>query len=338
MKTHALLSALMLLVIQVSTHAQTAPPSDHDDGGEAITTITTTPTEIRGDSQGPIGYCGGVTIEFTDEEPIYSRSGGFKINATYEASIPSSWRTVINFAIAEWESVLRSRGVNPAIYPITFRRVDLGKDGPLARAYTQPNNSSGVLVRAEIEFNTNTQISWFIDPTPASDSDVPTSNGFDLLTVVRHELGHTVGWTGRSSNPRVVPLVSGNTFDPNRLNIGLDPAGTNHANEVLHPGELMLPSIWQRTRRSIALYPTGAMVARAFEYQIPMQFADPAFTGSPNGSAVAPWRSFAEANASGSSTFPILLAPRTFTVPPGATYGNIRQFVPARGGSIVTTP
>ena len=122
-----------------------------------------------------------------------------------------------------------------------------------------------------------------MDATPADDVEFASNPpaGFELLSVARHELGHAFGWTESS---RVTTLVSGGIFDTSRLNIAVVDGGS-HANGGEHPNELMQPSIGTRTRRGIALYPTAAMVSRAYEYRIPMNFVDPAFGGTPTGSA-----------------------------------------------------
>lgn len=300
-----------------------------------VSTVTLTPLEVGGQGDVPVAVCGGVSIINVVGAPPRMISGNFMILTTYEPSIPASWRPVINYAVNEWNQVLQSQGVNPSLYPITFRRIDMGSAGPLAQAVTYWNGS-GQLSHTTIEFNS--RYYFFVDPTPEDDSDVPFSDGYDLLSTVRHELGHAVGWVGRS-NIRIDPLVDGSIFDTSRLNIALHSTDdTSHTNGTVHPGELMQPSIGASTRRSIAMYPTVAMVARAFEYRIPMEFADPSFIGSPDGSAAYPWRSFTEANAAGSSSLPILLAPQEFHVSPQSIFGRNHTLVAARGGATVTSP
>jgi hypothetical protein len=150
--------------------------------------------------------------------------------------------------------------------------------------------------------------------------------------VARHELGHAFGWISHSD--RVGSLVAGGTFDAIRLNIGVVDGGS-HADPGAHHAELMEPRIGLGQRRGIALYPTVALVSRAFEYRIPMRFVDPAYPGDASGDAWAPWRSFTEADGGTPADMPLLLAPQTFTVPRGAQFSTRHVIQSARGGAVI---
>jgi len=258
-------------------------------------------------------------------------SGDFQFNVTYEETVPANWRPVIDFAVSEWDQLIRSRGFRDGTYPITVRRVALAGNNVLAYAVTDWENN-GNLRGAEIVFNT--RFNFFADRTPATSDDLP-SDQFDLLTLARHELGHAIGWEG-TENPRVAAVVANDVLDAARLNIGLNPNDAAHTSSEIHPGDVMNPYIWSGVRRSIALYPTASGPARAFGNLTAMQYVDAGFSGTPSGSVTAPWRSFTEANSSGSSSLPLLLAPRTFPVSASSIFNSNRLFTAARGGAVMS--
>lgn len=303
-----------------------------DDRPRLLETILTQP---RADTEplGAVAFCGGVIATAVDEPPAQVDAGPFQIQATFDASIPAAWQVPIDFAIAEWESVIVDNGGRTGPYPITFEAAPLG--GALAVAHTFFSATSGDLLRATITFDP--RFAWFADQTPAS-GGVPDRQ-FDLLTVTRHELGHALGWVG-AANPRVAALISDATFDAPRLNIALAPdAGggidDGHASADAHPGEVMQSSLGAGSRRFIALYPTAALPSRAFENRSAMEFVDPTFVGVSDGSATAPWRSVQQALAQGDGRVPLLLAPTRFFVPAGTVFSQPREIIAARGGASI---
>ena len=54
----------------------------------------------------------------------------------------------------------------------------------------------------------STAPTWFVDPTPATEGDVPTGQA-DLLSVATHELGHVLGF---GTAPRFMRLAEGGTL------------------------------------------------------------------------------------------------------------------------------
>jgi hypothetical protein len=277
--------------------------------------------------------CSGPRIITVKDEPtrmVVPAGGGFTITLTFDATVPAAHRPVIQFAVNEWDAVLQSSGVNPANYPITVR-YGAPNPGALATTYTTYAVPSGVLRRADMVIDPNQ--TWYVDPNPADDVEFGNNPppGFDLLSVVRHELGHALGWLD-NGNGRIALLVASGVFDGSRLNIAM--VGS-HADGNAHPGELMQPTIGQRVRRGIALYPTVALVSRAFEYQMPMHFVDPNFGGTATGSAWAPWRSFQDAMNSAPGGVPLLLAPTTLTVSAGAAFSTPHTIQSARGGATI---
>jgi hypothetical protein len=294
--------------------------------------ILLAPMVTAGFSHAAGGRCGGVTVIIVTNEPspFQIQSGDFNIAVTFEANVPTADRAVIQYAVNEWNAILQSRGVNPGRYPITI-------------AYGQPNNpdalaatitsiAGGTLVGASIVFKADEP--WFVDPTPADDSEFGSNppTGSDLLSTARHELGHAFGWAITS---RTTSLVVNNVFDPARLNIAISFDGGLHADDTVDPNELMTPSIGPGTRRPIRLYPTATLVSRAFQYQIPMNFVDPANGGTQTGSAWEPWQTFQVAVAQAPAGIPLLLAPTTFAVPRNQPMSGPHTVHSARGGATV---
>ena len=120
----------------------------------------------------------------------------------------------------------------------------------------------------------------------------------DLLSVMRHEIGHALGWTGAfdpNVNTLVEELMNGNTFDGLRLNIAMDPNQTNHSDPAHHPNDLMNPSIGTELRLGVSLYPAASLPARAFDHTISMRYLDASNWFFQDGSADHPWRFLAQA-------------------------------------------
>ena len=314
---------LLVVVIQASLAAETPAeplrphPRSHmmDCPGPALTVLERAPEHLQ-------FQAGGTT---------------FTIVPQYDSTVSQAQRRVIQQAITEWNIILRSRGVNPGTWtiPITYMGSNATRLAQAAVSWLEPG---GVLASASINIFTNH--AWYIDTIPNDDVEFETNPppGFDLLTVMRHELGHAVGWLGPSGkvNSRTSTLVSNGVFDAARLNIGVVDGG-DHADPAAHPGEVMEPSLGQSTRRPIRLYPTAALVSRAYEYAIGMHFVDPAYTGTETGSAWQPWRSLPVATV-GSPEVPLLLAPTVHHVPAGQVFATPDRWDAARGGARIVAP
>ena len=228
----------------------------------------------------------------------------FSINVSFNANVTAPQRAVIQQAINEWTAIIRTRGDTPGNYPITF------SNGPLlaqlALTTTTFNMNNGNLISATIVIDNKVidnkaSTTWYIDPTPADDVEFrvtpptlpPTllPEGSDLLTVVRHELAHALGW---SDTKRVTDLLSNNVFDSARFNIGTVATGGRHTDPSIHAGDVMNPSLPDSVRRPLSLYPAATMLARAYSYDITMRFVDSAYTGEETGSANKPWNTLRE--------------------------------------------
>src|ERR1051325_9969719 len=277
------------------------------------------------------GTCGVTVVMLARPQTTEPQSGTFQITPSFNANVPAADRAVIQQALGEWDSILQSRGVNPASYSVAFMYGKTSSSTTLA-VTTVSYYADGTLAGASTVFSTN--FVWFVDPTPADDGEFGQNPpaGFDLLSVARHELGHAFGWAGTS---RVTGLVVNSVFDANRLNISLVAGAPAHADPAAHPNELMVPSIGPGTRRPIQLYPTGALLSRAYQYQIPMNFVDPANGGTQTGSAWQPWQTLQKALTQSPAEIPLLLAPARFGVSINQPLASSHTLLSARGGASV---
>ena len=275
-------------------------------------------------------------VKAANQPMLAAPLGNFHIVPEFSANISATQRVVIQQAINEWEALIQTRGFTAPNYPISFTNVPPLAILALADCYNSLDQGTGNLISAAIRIND--AVNWYVDPAPWDDMEFatpPLPEGTDLLSVMRHEIGHAVGWDALSY--RVSDLTTGNVFDAPRMNIGVVEGGS-HCNPALHPGELMQPRIGQSTRRPIRLYPTVALVARAHQYQIPMQFVDPTAAGLQFGTAWEPWQSLPTAMSLAPLDVTLLLAPNVFNVSHNQRFSARRSIVSARGGATIQAP
>jgi hypothetical protein len=295
------------------------------------------PSDAEGKQSPKIMHCSGPTlipVAHPSPQPSFAAAAeDFTIVPVFDNTTSAAQRAVIQQAVNDWNAILQSRGINPGTWnvPISYTGSNAALLANTGVSYSIP---SGALVSAGMTIFTN--YNWYVDPNPADDTEFQSSPpaGFDLLTVVRHELGHAVGWI---ASPRVSNLVSGAVFDPPRLNIQMPVGDIQHADPSAHPGEVMQPAIAPSTRRGIRLYPTAALVSRAYDYLIPMHFIDPGFGGTETGTVWQPWRSLPAASSQ-SPGLPLLLAPTTHQVSREQTFATPHRWEAARGGAVVSAP
>lgn len=256
----------------------------------------------------------------------------FSISPSFAANVTAQQQAVFQQAINEWTAIIRTTGVTPGNYPVAFSNGPL-TGGLLALTTTTFNSRSGDLISASIVFENGPGTTWYVDPNPADDVEfngAPPA-GSDLLTVARHELGHALGW---SDTKRVTDYLSGNVFDPTHLNIATALGVGRHTDPNIHTGDIMNPSLGPSIRRPISLYPAAAMVARAFLYDITMNFASSTYTGDETGSANEPWNTVRE----GADLAPfgqLLLIPGTYAETVPLTLSRPMTISVARGGRAI---
>ena len=255
-------------------------------------------------------------------------------------------------AAAEWAALSEVPGgmVNPA--PIHFQMGPL----PALPAETVTTwNASGVLQGSTVTIKTGNSYRWYVGCDAQSASsynasgqciDPVCADNTDFLSVMRHSIGHAIGWVGFAAstqgpqNPYLAGLISGNLFDPTRLKVTLlsgsspDPhpvvAGTNDVMEALNVSFIA-------ERRAISLYPDLSVIARAYNHTTVLRFIDrntPSATQ--NGSADFPWVSFAQADAQAPSGARIAVIPGTYDeVNPLVLNGTYTHLIIAGSGSAV---
>jgi hypothetical protein len=166
--------------------------------------------------------------------------------------------------------------------------------------------------------------------------EILEDRGVEVLLV---NARHVKSVPGRKSafaptNALISALMTGTTFDTNRLNIAMDPALTSHSSTAAFPNELMDPVIPRGLRRPITLYPAASLPAREINDDISMKYVDGGNTGTEDGTADFPWSTPTEAVASEPANTPLLMIPGTYTESPLAiTEAHIIQA--ANGSDVV---
>jgi hypothetical protein len=278
-------------------------------------------------------------VTYVPELPQRVEGAPFSFAVTWDPTINShpGWQTVIQQAINEWQSVLTDDGCSANPLPLYVRARSMGGQLlALTNAYSSGVNGCIVFDTLSV----NTDFTWFVDPTPWDDSEFTSGAppaGYDLLTVIRHELGHAVGWTLTSKNSS---LMADSTFAPQRLNLlTTTTRGVGwHVNPDWLPNDLMVPSIGQSVRRPIRPYPDVAGPARGFDGAMTMGFIDPGNAGAELGTPSFPWRTIPLAFGSAPAGWTLMLAGTTHHVAQYSLFNVNRTIDAVRGGASVVAP
>ncbi len=159
-------------------------------------------------------------------------------------------------------------------------------------------------------------------------------NGDRIITTVPSATIFTYAQTGPNAISGGGSASAGAVAAP-RLNIPVVFASGLHTDPGWRPNDLMVPTIGQATRRPISLYPAASLVARAYEYTVPMQYVDPTFAGEETGTAVQPWQTVLRACAFSPLGTPLILSNATHIVPAFFRCANRHVVNAARGGAFV---
>jgi hypothetical protein len=145
---------------------------------------------------------------------------------------PDELRPIVQEAIARWQEA----GISPA-QANYLRQVTVG-------VAEFPGPWLGMAFPGAVWFDrTAAGYGWYLDPTPADDSEFPASPGgpaygkMDLLTVVEHELGHELGYE--------------------------DTAGSGLMGVFLGTGERRVPSLHEQAGQSVGSAPASSTVSAA---------------------------------------------------------------------------
>ncbi len=200
------------------------------------------------------------------------------INPTFNNTAGETWTAnqiiTVNAAIADFESVL----VDSVSIDIDFDFVAAGTGGYLGQWSGGFSAALGAdifpwspQVNHTIHLNKSLLGDLFFDPTPAdAGGDIPVDQ-WDALSVVRHELGHALGFTDDfyvdnfatgSEVDKWTSNIIGGFFDPNGLNIemaDIDPNNLPLGKDFSHiidsgatAGDLMVQFLLDEVRRPIS--------------------------------------------------------------------------------------
>jgi hypothetical protein len=198
-------------------------------------------------------------------------AGAITILPTYINGSGYTWDSVrqgvIQQAINDWQTALPDNHTISVTFDFTSTTESyLGKwqgSGTLSSGTDIYPWTSGVT--QTIHFNTNyftgSYYTWW-DSSPTTGGDLP-SNGWDALSVARHEIGHMLGFVNNfyldnfntpSAFDKWGTHISGTTFDPGGLNVAMaSSSDLSHVNDAGGTaGDLMVQALPNGTRRTIS--------------------------------------------------------------------------------------
>lgn len=237
----------------------------------------------------------------------------------YGSGVTAAQQAVIAHAIDEWEAALTAspKHANPLYVGIDVD--DIEEENVLAHCVTYFAFLGGAIKVSHASLTIDPEWDWYVDPQPATDDEfleAPPA-GPDLLSVMRHELGHGLGWAGGSWSP-VPTLLTGFVFDKGKLHIEMAEGDSGqvddgHCSEDAFSDALMLPSLPPGHRRPIRAYPELALLGRAYVADVDAQFVDAAANPwGASGSANQPWTELGFAMANAPAGMPIIVLPGTY--------------------------
>ena len=209
-------------------------------------------------------WIGAITLCVCVAGPV----SALTINPTYTNSAGQTWTAtrqgVVQAAIDDFEAVL----LDSVSIDIEFDFVAAGGGGYLGQWSGGFLAFSGTDIYPwspemthTIHLNSSLIAGLFFDPTPADASDLPFHQ-WDVLSVMRHELGHALGFseglfvdnfnTPSEFDKWGIHMV-GDTFDPNGLNVAMATGDSSHIFDGgVTEDDLMVQILTNGERRSIS--------------------------------------------------------------------------------------
>ena len=165
-------------------------------------------------------------------------------------------QALVNQAAADWTSRLSLGGGNNQNISVRFQ-LDHGGTDPNFGAFLGQWTylTSGGSISSPYDSNITQVITLNVDFLPQFyEGLAPPSptDGYDVLTILRHELGHMLGFYpglySDANGDKWASHITGTTFDPAGLNVPMN-ADLAHTNV---PGDLMYFSLPQGIRRDVS--------------------------------------------------------------------------------------
>jgi hypothetical protein len=200
-------------------------------------------------------------------------------------NLPVEFETLARASIASWEG----RILDPFVIHVDYALTALPGDA-LARAVDFVASAEGRPQKARIEIDTRDgDVGWFVDATPTESSEFverrgrliadpsgPAAGRFDLLTVLDHELAHTLGFSVAYPlfNAHVASDPDGRRhYLGSSLDVLLSSVGTHLATGDFSY-DLMTALLGSAERRHVSTLDL-LILADAFDYQVALQLPPP---------------------------------------------------------------
>jgi PEP-CTERM motif len=200
-------------------------------------------------------------------------AGTLTIKPDFQGTPTQTQKDLFADAIREWTSCLMGpNGQNVTLtIKVSFMALPAGELGGTSNLKADANGNP---MSADIEISNGADMYFgFAEPVPA--------DKFDALTVMKHEVGHALGFAGgkpedglgyKKWNDQITAMGTDAIFDKNGLNVMLDGPvtdanGRSHVDPTKYPNDVMQPELGKGTRR----HPSDLdyrMLGKAFGYVV----------------------------------------------------------------------
>jgi hypothetical protein len=167
-----------------------------------------------------------------------SVAGAFTITPTFSGdSWTNSQQSVVFQAITDWTSRLQFPDGNIQDIPITFQLTPVGTQSGAFLAQWQYQGDIPVPHPYSPDITHTIVINSSFQSVESYSLQGPVAGQYDMLTAIRHELGHSLGFVADAYADSTWLLhVAGGAFDPGGLNVPImeDCAHVNNSTDLMY--------------------------------------------------------------------------------------------------------